>query len=58
MLQPVREKAFAASEKLVVQSKTLSNTYVHQLQDPALLAINARTEVWKEIKTFREANQL
>lgn len=58
LLQPVREKAFTASEKLVVQSKTLSNTYLRQLQDPALLAINARTEVWKEIKAFREAKQV
>ena len=58
LLQPVREKAFTASEKLVVHSKTLSNTYMHQLQDPTLLAIHARTEVWNEIKTFREAKQI
>ncbi len=58
LLQPVREKTFTASEKLVVHSKALSETYLHQLQDPTLTAIDARTEVWKEIKTFREANQL
>lgn len=58
LLQPVREKAFPVSEGLVVQSKTLSNMYLHHVQDPALLAINARAEVWKGIKAFREAKQV
>ncbi len=57
VLQPVREKAFAPSEKLGSQVKTANDTYVKDLHVPASVALTQRAQLRKEIADFREKNK-
>lgn len=57
LLQPVREKAFAPSEKLGAQVKTANDTYLKDLHIPATVALSQRVQLKKEIAGFREANK-
>ena len=57
LLQPVREKAFAPSEKLGSQVKTANDAYLKDLHIPASVALSLRAQLKKEIADFREANK-
>ncbi len=58
VLQPVRETAFAPAEQLVAQVETLHQTYVRDLHDPLVGALDRRNAVRQDIAAYRAANGL
>jgi len=56
VLQPVRENAFAPAEQLVAQVENLHQTYVRDLHDPLVGALDRRNALRQEIAAFRAAN--
>ncbi|MBI3241898.1 MAG: hypothetical protein HYZ49_06345 [Chloroflexi bacterium] len=57
LLQPVREKALAPSEKLGAQVTATNDVYVKDLHVPASVALTQRAQLRKEIADFREKNK-
>jgi hypothetical protein len=58
MVKPIREKAFAPSEKLAQQVQSLNDTYTQSLHVPAQVALDQRAVLLKEIADFKAANQI
>ena len=58
LINPIREKSLAPTEKLAVQMKSLNETYMRSLHGPAKQALDQRAAVLKEIADFRAANSV
>ena len=58
LLQPVRESAFAPAEQLAGQVETLHQTFIRDLHDPVVGALDRRTALRKDIQAYRAANQV
>jgi hypothetical protein len=58
LLQPVRESAFAPAEQLAAQVEALHRSYVSDLHDPVVGALDQRQAAREEIRAYRAANQM
>jgi hypothetical protein len=57
LLQPVRESAFEPAGQLAAEVENLHQTFVRDLHDPLVGALDRRGAIRKDIAAFRAANQ-
>ena len=58
MVKPIREKAFAPSEKLTRQVQSLNDTYTRSLHVPVQVALDQRVTLLQQIADFKTAHQI
>lgn len=58
VLQPVRDNALAPAEQLASQVETLHQSFINDLHDPLVGALDRRNAIRKEIEAFRAANAM